>query len=324
VQRLLLLALVFLYSSVYASITTAIVDGDWSETGTWDNGIPGCIDTIVIPAGIQVDITSTVTLTACPDSIFILISGRLNFQTGKKLKLPCDSDVIIMTGGSMGVGGGGGSSTYLEMCGTQYWDASLGDLVGPQSLCDGVCPGSQLPIELLFFTATYNEQSRMADLYWATASEIDNDYFTIERSADAINWNELFEVDGAGSSPSRIDYSDVDENPLMGDSFYRLKQTDYNGEYTYSPIVRINQSSNSSIVLYPNPSQTGNQVVIYFPTHSEQFLDVEVVSIDGKLVFQTTLDMFKSEQLILNIDNSYQSGVYFVRSKDQSIRLIVN
>ena len=319
----------FFAQLAYSSVTTAIVDDeDWDDPATWDNGAPGCFDTIIIPANIQVNITSTVDLEACPDSILVIVYGRIEFQNGKKLKLPCDSDVMVMTGGSVGVGSGGGSSTYIEMCGTQYWNASSGDLTGPESLCDGGCPGSMLPIELLYFNAVLNDGE--VDLTWVTKTEIDNDYFTVERSQDGSSWTEILEVDGAGNSSYEIEYFQVDRDPFFGNSYYRLKQTDFNGDYTYSPIVNIYQGGEDELILYPNPVMSGNDLaldfnhlVIVFPDIQDNDFLVQIFTIDGKLMYSTTVDLTKTTQLFVPIGAEYSSGMYTVSTEVQQSKFIV-
>ncbi|NQX98097.1 MAG: hypothetical protein HRT73_09495, partial [Flavobacteriales bacterium] len=88
-----------------------------------------------------------------------------------------------------------------------------------------------LPITLLSFEATANEDK--VDLKWSTSTEINNGFFTIERSADAKNWEEIVTTNGAGNSNQTIEYFETDYEPLEGVSYYRLKQTDFNGQYEY-------------------------------------------------------------------------------------------
>ncbi|MCW3085266.1 MAG: hypothetical protein JWP12_2632 [Bacteroidetes bacterium] len=95
-----------------------------------------------------------------------------------------------------------------------------------------------LPIELLLFTAAVNGKD--VDLNWKTATEVNNDFFTVERSADAMDFGFVDEVKGAGNSNQPINYFTKDNNPLPGTSYYRLKQTDFDGHYKYSNVVPVN------------------------------------------------------------------------------------
>ena len=96
---------------------------------------------------------------------------------------------------------------------------------------------STTPIELVHFDARRQQNSIL--LNWSTASEKNNAFFSVERSANGIDFNVLSTVSGNGNSSSLLKYSFEDNNPLVGKSFYRLKQTDIDGKYTYSDIKQI-------------------------------------------------------------------------------------
>ena len=95
-----------------------------------------------------------------------------------------------------------------------------------------------LPIELIYFDATCDKEGYV-DLNWSTASELNNDYYTIERSRDAVSFEQVKEVDAAGNSGNILAYNEKDESPILGTSYYRLKQTDLDGSFSYSKIVRV-------------------------------------------------------------------------------------
>lgn len=113
--------------------------------------------------------------------------------------------------------------------------------------------GDPLPIELFKFEATLINREKV-QLNWLTASEINNDFFTIERSSDATIWEEIGIVNGAGNSTVILQYQEFDLRPHYGLSYYRLKQSDFNGESTYSSVRLINNKTLSDIILYPNPA----------------------------------------------------------------------
>lgn len=105
-----------------------------------------------------------------------------------------------------------------------------------------------LPIELLYFDAL--AIGAQVALNWATATEQNNDFFTVERSADGLIWEEVLVMNGAGTSIHKIDYSAVDSRPLSGLSYYRLKQTDYDGQFSYSTISSVFMNSENKSLLY--------------------------------------------------------------------------
>lgn len=110
-----------------------------------------------------------------------------------------------------------------------------------------------LPIELLSFNAILINE--MVKLEWETASEINNDFFTIERSDDGIHWKVLNHTAGAGFSNVPHNYFTFDNHPYQNITYYRLKQTDYDGQYEYSHIESVSLTANesNSFAIYPNP-----------------------------------------------------------------------
>jgi hypothetical protein len=98
--------------------------------------------------------------------------------------------------------------------------------------------GFALPIELISFNAGYNGSYVVID--WSVASQVNNDYYEIQRSIDVEDWEVVASVEGAGSNNTQIDYRAIDETPLLGVSYYRLSQTDYDGTTeTFFPVSVI-------------------------------------------------------------------------------------
>jgi hypothetical protein len=112
-----------------------------------------------------------------------------------------------------------------------------------------------LPIGLLSFTAT--PVNSVVDLNWATKTEVNNHYFDIEKSKDGIHFEFLQKVNSEapnGNSNITLNYKAYDLKPFSGINYYRLKQTDYNGNYTYSNIVQVIFDTKSFVSVYPNPA----------------------------------------------------------------------
>jgi hypothetical protein len=103
-------------------------------------------------------------------------------------------------------------------------------------------------VELLSFTAEVVSQG--VALNWTTASEINNDYFTIERSADAVHFEDLLKVNGAGNSTRHCITAHSINKPLQGISYYRLKQTDFDGTSSWSDAVSVFIGSNENITVF--------------------------------------------------------------------------
>ena len=109
-----------------------------------------------------------------------------------------------------------------------------------------------LPIQLINFEAIAKQSE--VKLLWSTASELNNDFFTVQRSQDAETWQDVTIVKGAGTRNFRTDYETMDGLPFSGVSYYRLKQTDFDKEFSYSPVRRVELNNEFQLKVYPNPS----------------------------------------------------------------------
>ncbi|MFT5511950.1 MAG: hypothetical protein ACI8SE_000344 [Bacteroidia bacterium] len=120
---------------------------------------------------------------------------------------------------------------------------------------------SALPVDLIHFDSKLDENGTVTH-NWATAMERNNDYFTIEQSIYGSYWSEIEVVNEAGNSTTVLRYQTTNDNAIEDISYYRLKQTDFDGTFTYSVVnpVRANRKETQSIKAYPNP--TTSQVTI--------------------------------------------------------------
>ena len=112
-----------------------------------------------------------------------------------------------------------------------------------------------LPIELLSFHAVPSGEN--VNILWETSSESNNSYFTVERSADGVSFSDIAKVNSKayeGNSHTPLSYQAVDTKPLSGVSYYRLKQTDLNGNFKFFNMVKIDFASASFVSIYPNPA----------------------------------------------------------------------
>ncbi|MBP7260458.1 MAG: T9SS type A sorting domain-containing protein [Bacteroidia bacterium] len=109
-----------------------------------------------------------------------------------------------------------------------------------------------LPVELINFTA--HQQRNSVELNWSTATEINNDYFEVERAANITDFTAIGKVNGHGNSIELLHYTFIDNSPLSGISYYRLKQVDFDGTVHYSSIQPINNMQIEIKNVYPNPA----------------------------------------------------------------------
>lgn len=146
-----------------------------------------------------------------------------------------------------------------------------------------------LPIELLYFNAEVLNEHVL--LSWATASEINNDFFTIERTADMQNISKIATISGAGNSNITCNYSYTDYNPLTGISYYRLKQTDYDGSYEYSEWEAVNFSEKAEglkIVYLHNDNGIAS---VGIKKGEESLVNIKAYDIFGRLVHSNTINV---------------------------------
>src|SRR3972149_2071591 len=309
--RLFIYAFCFL-PLVSTATTLTGSTGDWEAAGTWTpSQTPTCGDSMVIPAGDIITVTAVNDYygTCVSPAMQITIYGTLKFQTGKRLKLPCGSVVYVMAGGLIDPGIGGGSSNTIEICGMQVWTAGYGPVTGPVV----ISPSSPLPITLVSFFAGCN--NNVVELAWVTASEINNDYFTVERSTDGINFETVAIVDGAGNSTQTLIYFATDENPYNGISYYHLKQTDFDNKFTYSWLVAVNCSISYQfgLAVFPNPSN-GENTFIEISGEPEKEVLVVVYNTLGEETYSKVLITESGGSTIFAIDKTGKltPGVYIV------------
>lgn len=110
-----------------------------------------------------------------------------------------------------------------------------------------------LPIELLYFNSSC-DKSDGNTLSWASATETNNNYFTIDKSINGVTWDELAKMPGAGNSTYARYYSIKDIYSGESLSYYRLSQTDYNGKVTHLGVVACDGKKSSGVKIYPNPT----------------------------------------------------------------------
>lgn len=288
-------------------------------------GPPGCSDAIVVAGTIV--ISAAVDYSACPSPMVITITsaGTLDFNTnGVRFDLPAGSSVVIEPGGRIiKTFPGGGSSTLISSGSDNLWVAGDGTVTGPTTL--GPSP---LPIELMFFTAHLNNDK--VDLAWSTTSEKNNDYFTIQKSKDAIIFEDVAIVQGAGNSTTLINYFEIDLSPLLGISYYRLMQTDFNGQTSYSNIVPVeyNPSGDPSISLFPNPTYSNSRSYLELNRFDGQEVLVVLRDIQGREIYsKVVVTVFNNEIVALNENELLSKGTYLITAcsanKLYSKRLIV-
>ena len=193
----------------------------------------------------------------------------------------------------------------------------LANLSGDFRITTTNATATPLPVDLVYFEGKVI--GHVVQLRWKTALELNNDYFVIERSGNAEVWEDLILINGAGTSNEAHYYQYDDERPIVGKSYYRLRQTDFDGQFEYSPIVVVNFTKSKEFIVSPNPT-TG------------------ILTIHGYQLAPNQIRFYNSVGQILHVESSihdfdtrinvsaFPEGVYILQVADgtalHSMRLV--
>lgn len=175
-----------------------------------------------------------------------------------------------------------------------------------------------LPVSLGPFTGFIDEG--VVNLSWNTFSEKENHYFTIERSDSELNFDSIGFVTGAGNSQARKNYSFRDADPLPGLSYYRLKQTDFDGTFTYARnLVSINNTgSEPYLLLYPNPGEFNGNILLRIKNSVNKHALLTITDAYGRTLYSSTADLTEGLDVSgLNTSAPMKPGTYIVRVVSQ-------
>lgn len=217
-----------------------------------------------------------------------------------------------------GTSGNGWVSTINVTAGQKYiimvdnWNSTGAPLTLSWQLSNGASLDClPLPVELITFSG--KNIGNQNHLEWQTASELNNDYFTIERSADGVYFYEIGRVDGSGTTHTTSDYSLIDSQPLSGMNYYRLKQTDFDGTSKYSGMVSIASSGSDGFVynVRPNPTNGGIQFDMLSPQNGS--MSIEVIDYLGRIVKQENINVSMGMNTLNSELNELSKGIYTMK-----------
>ena len=182
-----------------------------------------------------------------------------------------------------------------------------------------------LPIELTNFNVTYESPAVVAS--WETASELNNDYFTLERAGTDLAFEEIGTKPGAGTSKIPHAYSMIDSNPYEGRSYYRLKQTDFDGTATYSDTkFMFIEESEKKLAVFPNPND-GKKLRFTWGNAKFNLDHVEVINQQGQLIESSHTEVQDLREYSMDLKQRLAPGFYIVKvhynGKDEFVKLIV-
>ncbi len=188
-------------------------------------------------------------LTAAPADLSVYPANSL-FQSGAQIAA---GEYVVYSGSGSTVTVTGLAVNKTYYFGVFEYNGAAAPVYQTTTVASGsVTLSSSLPVRLLYFTA--KEINGSVELHWATAQEVDNEYFTVERSYDGISFKDIKIIAGQGNSNAVTRYSYSDLEAAGRTVYYRLKQTDRDGKFTYS-LVQVVEAKEEGIRVYPNPVQ---------------------------------------------------------------------
>ena len=225
-------------------------------------------------------------------NVFWIAEGAISMAAITDMK-----GTLISNNGAISMGAGGTlEGRMLSTAGA----ASVYDV----SITKPSCAITYLSVSMLSFTGYCDNQNIV--LEWTTATEINNDFFSLERSSDAFYWQIVGTTNGAGNSNTLINYSFTDPNPSTLVAYYRLKQTDFDGAFKYSEIISYTNCEEGlgEFDVYPNPTQ--GPLNFFVDVATKELMSMSIYNSVGILIYH-------SSQLPSMIDLSNEPmGVYFV------------
>ena len=188
------------------------------------------------------------------------------------------------------------------------------------SCSNGVPPQAILPVKLSSFTAELKSNSTVS-LKWTSSMEITSYKYVVQKSNDGLNFSDIGEVPAAGNSATPLNYNYADNNFISGASYFRLKQVDIDGKFEFSKVVYVNNSKSGSglvTAVIPNPFVS----------------DVQLIGINSSELNSKNVRLFNSFGQRVNyritgsnaieIDPSAARGIYILKIKEQTFKLVKN
>ncbi|MBL7861318.1 MAG: T9SS type A sorting domain-containing protein, partial [Cyclobacteriaceae bacterium] len=203
-----------------------------------------------------------------------------------------------------GTGSSAGTGTITSDPFTTFSVITLGNATG------GTNP---LPIQLISFEA--KPVANQVQLKWMTASELNNDYFSVERSRDGKEFAELYRMAGKGTIQTESSYQFIDSEPFAGKSYYRLKQTDFDKNFSYSKIVMVElqPGQNPRVNVYPNPVTTQNILIRLEGYNPNEEVKLKLIDTMGREMATQTEVTNDSGNKEIEVDRSgLSSGMYII------------
>jgi hypothetical protein len=309
----------FLSLSAFAQCTIAgsgTVNWDnASPPNCLGGGNAGSASVIIVPAGmiltfnsngdtwsgVRIDVYGTLRVSAAGQ---ITINANVEVKNGGILKIDsklnigtsdgCGYNLILNNGATADLAGG--TSERLNICGheiarggtagcnpypagpTPYCEPG-GGFTGPVGFDETGVNGT-LPVTLLYFNVSPTRDNKV-NIHWATATEENANYFSVERSANGIDFTEIGRLNAAGDSQAKREYALVDDQPLIGRSYYRLKEVDFDGRVEHFNMRFIDVHGVKAISVFPNPIHPDEKITLSLNFSNDEKAFVRILDVAG-------------------------------------------
>jgi len=165
-----------------------------------------------------------------------------------------------------------------------------------------------LDVQLISFTGTVQDRGNM--LNWATASEVNNDFYTLYRSVDGASYQKIAQVDGKGTTSLAGNYQFLDENAPNGMAYYQLAQTDFDGTSTTLGTVVLRRNITALSVVQVAPVPATSAVNVIFAAAGAERVQISLFDVAGKLVNTRTVDAVSGNNTVQVAVDQLPAGVY--------------
>jgi Secretion system C-terminal sorting domain len=285
------------------------------------NADPGC-------TGVYIDATTVTSIP--PNSTFLLLNNTVcadAFDWSTMCAAASGNIYVLFSGDATWTSAGQFSNsppaagrfyrTIFEGCAMDYkydntlpsgdgaiafWDETGGDAYAYDT--NGCAlPATILPIILINFEGqSLTNHTNL--LKWITSAEINNDYFTLEKSNNAFDFKPIGIVNGAGNNNTQLYYNFIDDSPYLGVNYYRLKQTDFNGAYSYSSIISL-KNNNTQVFVSNN--------TLNLRTEELTISNIDIIDVTGKTVYQSSVIGSKKINL-----SQLSKGIYIYKIRENN------
>lgn len=178
-------------------------------------------------------------------------------------------------------------------------------------------PGT-FPVEFTDFYGIPDPANAKVDLVWNVGMEQGNDYFSVERSIDGVAFESLAQLPSRGDTRRLREYKFSDLRPNSDKNYYRIRQTDIDGQFSYSATIEVGFTSDlsNSIAAYPVPVQSGEQLMVDVNWYSANKSKLEIRDILGRVLYQKNLGKEELQQSISIDTSSLLEGMYYITISD--------